>query len=419
MIDKFEFEIPFKDHYVDSTQEGESGEVDIKNFDLSHLKCSISRVDGVYDVDRLDHPWESIASSFTPMAVKVFKGGNYWPYVAIKASPAKLLQGHNVFGPDDPVLCGCELLTLLAVSLPRLSQALDYKYTRIKNIDCTYSISFKTAEITTSVLESIRNVKHKQLNKSQGHFDTTVYFNKGSEHGCLAIYHKAEEVDKQIKDYSKENRQGHYDHVISILSNDRLQEFSKNRLRFEARLTRRKMQSMNVPTLWVDFCKSYKSNLKDNINLIQSLFWSKMKPLFEALEGANVNVYNDDDIRDRLRAHHVKVRKDGSLNYDQAMNSFRTYRLILADGYTLTQDAMAKATFYRHIKMMVDAGIPKAALQSIKPHCNRNVIPMVHFVKIDFSNQFPEWYEEPKSQFENDVLIRDTDLLRNSLKLVV
>jgi II/X family phage/plasmid replication protein len=35
------------------------------------------------------------------MAMKVFFDSSYPPYVQIKASPAKLLQGHNVFGSDN------------------------------------------------------------------------------------------------------------------------------------------------------------------------------------------------------------------------------------------------------------------------------------------------------------------------------
>lgn len=420
MNDKFEFRIPFKAAFVASTEEGDAGLVDIKSLSLENLKCSISRVDGEYVVQNLDHPWESIPTSFTPMAVKVFKGSeNYWPYVKVKASPAKVLQGHNVFGPDCPALCGTEILISLKLGLPEVSRCLDFSYTRIINIDCTYSIPFENSSIARSVLEVIRNVKHKQLKLSQGIYDETVYFNQGSEHGCLAIYMKGQEVQKQLKDLVKLNRDGCNNKMIAILSDERLLSYAERRLRFEARLTQRKLKDMGIPTLWVDFCKFYKSEAAENRNLMRTLFWSKMRPLFEALEGSDVNVYNDDEVRTKIRAANVRVRKDGSLNYDPAMKAFLTYRSIVADGFIATKEIMAKSTFNRHIKMIVDSDIPKAALQAIQPHSNKNVVPMVHFVKIDFDNQFPSWYEEPISQFDNVTPIGRASLINGKLSAVV
>jgi II/X family phage/plasmid replication protein len=38
--------------------------------------------------------------SFTEMAFKFFHEGYYYPYVELKCSPAKILQGHNVYGTD-------------------------------------------------------------------------------------------------------------------------------------------------------------------------------------------------------------------------------------------------------------------------------------------------------------------------------
>ena len=419
MNDKFEFKIPFKSDFVISTEEGDAGVVDIKSFSLENLKCSISRIEGEYIVQNLEHPWESIPTSFTPMAVKVFKGSeNYWPYVKVKASPAKVLQGHNVFGPDCPAMCGTEILISLKLGLPEVAKCLDFSYTRIVNIDCTYSIPFENSSIAQSVLEVIRNVKHKQLKFSQGIYYETVYFNYGSEHGCLAIYMKGQEVQKQLKDLVRSNRDGCNDEIISILGDSRLIDYAERRLRFEARLTQRKLKDMGIPTLWVNFCEYYKLEATDGRNLMRTLFWSKMRPLFEALEGSDVNVYNDDEVKTKIRAANVKVRKDGSLNYDHAMKAFITYRAIVSDGFIATKEIMSKTTFYQHIKMIVDSGIPKAALQAIQPHSNRNVIPMVHFVKIDFDNQFPSWYEEPISKFDNVTPIGRARLIGGRLSAV-
>ncbi|MCH1224760.1 phage/plasmid replication protein, II/X family, partial [Pseudomonas aeruginosa] len=65
-----------------------------------------------YDVEGLPHAWESLPSSYTPMAFKVFHqslGMRLDPGVELKASPAKLLQGHNVFGPSS-IRMGAEVM---------------------------------------------------------------------------------------------------------------------------------------------------------------------------------------------------------------------------------------------------------------------------------------------------------------------
>jgi len=52
----------------------------------------------------LRHKWDDLSTGFTPMAFKVFHrcaGYREMPGIELKASPAKLLQGHNLFGPNS------------------------------------------------------------------------------------------------------------------------------------------------------------------------------------------------------------------------------------------------------------------------------------------------------------------------------
>ena len=56
-------------------------------------------------------------------AVKVFHQGNGfcgWPYIEIKCSPAKLVQGHNIYGFDDLGFSVNNMIWLLNEKYPQL-----------------------------------------------------------------------------------------------------------------------------------------------------------------------------------------------------------------------------------------------------------------------------------------------------------
>jgi II/X family phage/plasmid replication protein len=419
MIDRFHFHIPFKTECVSSVSAcGEFGFVDLSAIYLPSLVCSITRDRDGISSQTLSHPWESLPSSYTPMAFKVFPGGpNYWPHVDIKASPAKLLQGHNVYGPDDPALCGVELLTLLACSMPELFSMLDLRLTQIMNIDCTYSVPLGNEQLALSVMQFLSNVENRHMKVSQA-LNSSCYWGKGSEHGHLKAYLKLLEMKYQISQLKKQNRHGCFDLVINTLSDEMLQDYAKDLLRLEAVLTKRKLKDLGVPTLFFDFCKYSKSLEAQNRNLIQELFMTKAAPLFEALEGAQMNVYSDDEVRERLKAKHGKYsEKTGKISYDAAMAAFRTYRAIAADGYHVTQEAMSRPTFYRHVKMICESGISKAQLENLHDK-KAKVIPLVRLIELDFSKQYPDWYVEPVSQFDKVVEIPDYRLNKPALRLV-
>ena len=405
MIDKFDFRVPFKNEHVISPKDGESGWVDLESLGLPSLKGSISvGNNGKYEVDELEHCYESVPSSFTPMAFKVFKGGqDYWPHIRLKASPAKLLQGHNVFGPDNPVH-GMELLYLISATYPDLAEKLDFKFTEIMNIDCTYSGDLPSKNLGLPVIEYLSNVDNKQLKFSQGH-DSSVYFNKGSEHGSLKVYLKALELENQLREFKRRNANNSFDEIIKIMSDDKLQKYAENKIRIEATLTKRKLKDLGIPSLYFQFIKYFDEQEKLGENVIQKLFMFKSAPLFESLRGGTVNVYNDDEVRDKLRAKHARVNKKGKTSFNAAMAAFRTYRNIAADGYNETKAEMVSRTFNMHVRMMMEAGISKAALQNLhKGRSTGNILPILNVINIDFGNQYPDWYQEPVSPFSDKVV---------------
>lgn len=108
MIDFLKLSIPFKTEHILVCKDGETSflkETLIEIAKRTGLKLRAGNVtfeiDGDLDVAELSHPYEAIPSHFGSLAMKVFNGSDRMktpPYIELKASPAKLLQGHNVFG---------------------------------------------------------------------------------------------------------------------------------------------------------------------------------------------------------------------------------------------------------------------------------------------------------------------------------
>ena len=152
MIDRLVIHIPFLDTYVVNGNGEDTGIMDVAhllNTEATVAGRTVNRTsDGRVTVEDLYHPYESIPSWASGMAVKSFtRPMNSWPYVELKASPAKLLQGHNVYGTEDYKKCVYEMLGLLAISLPKLNAMLDVQTAHISSIDVTYSVRAASQQI--------------------------------------------------------------------------------------------------------------------------------------------------------------------------------------------------------------------------------------------------------------------------------
>ncbi|PIJ48496.1 hypothetical protein BLD49_15690 [Erwinia sp. OLMDSP33] len=130
MIDLIQLSIPFKSEYVIevlSADERGGYYIDLEEIARrTGLRLTARDVEfeigGDLQVTGLSHPYESLPSHFASLAMKVHQGSNLAPpRVELKASPAKLLQGHNVFGPTDVALCAEALFTPFCLAMPLLA----------------------------------------------------------------------------------------------------------------------------------------------------------------------------------------------------------------------------------------------------------------------------------------------------------
>jgi II/X family phage/plasmid replication protein len=141
------------------------------------LEQSVNRYGQVF---RTRHPWESIPSSYESMAFKIFDNrydGLDQFYIEIQASPAKLMQGHNIFGSSDFYDCCQTLINLLCTTYPELVPYLDFDSWSLRHIDITYSSRAKDDREARAFINALQNVSFGQTKCRTG-FDGTAYFGK-------------------------------------------------------------------------------------------------------------------------------------------------------------------------------------------------------------------------------------------------
>jgi hypothetical protein len=456
MLDRIHMFIPFLD---DATNTLGTVERPFKVVDLKTLGIAMRaeggvtmRDDGGFDFEGLTHAWESLPSSYTPLAFKVFHqslGKRLMPGVELKASPAKLLQGHNVFGPTS-IRSGAEvMLKWLAGSYPLLWARLDLKAIEVYALDCTYSARMPNEQTARQVIDFMRGVSNGQTRNRGDNYETTAYW--GAKDGRLRkikAYLKGPEFMGELERVRKaargagnpeprEDLDNHHvrqfkvkrrderapmpvlsaSRTLRVMQDPKLQEFAKLLLRMEATVMHRWLERREIPYLLWPLCDHQEALAKEDRCFIQECFSAVTAELFAAFEGMTMKRIDDDKVLAALIEKYTKVGKGrwtearadkatgsiiprlfipGKSSDSHARNLFRTYRSIKDYGWEETMDSMSRATFYRHIADIESVGISKAMLQNLSHHDNvRNVVPVLQLLAIDFASQRPDWYVEP------------------------
>jgi len=415
MLDKIHLFVPFRIDAI-ATSTGKRGNellvVDLEALGVP-LRATSVLADGKggYQVEDISHAWESLSTGFTPLAFKVFHqslGKRVQPGVELKASPAKLLQGHNVFGPTSIRKGGEVMLKWLAGSYPKLWALLDWQAAEVYGIDCTYSARLPDERTALQLIQALRGVSNGQTRNRGDDYETTAYWgSKETRLRKLKAYLKGPEFRRQLDEAIKAARaygganfvpsQAFAAHrLLAVLQNPALQEWAENLLRLEATVMHRWLERRNIPTnLWA-LC-DYQERLEEQGSCFIQWCWEHVtKELFAAFEGISMRVINDEKVLAALKARWTKFGKNGKANETVALNLFRTYRSIKDYGWQETMDSMSRATFYRHVDQICECGLSKAALQKLKMDDQKNnVVPILRFLQVDFSAQRPGWYVEP------------------------
>ena len=128
--------------------------------------------DGKVTTGELYHPYESLPSDYTDMAVKFYTNTtNTPPYVEIKGSPLKLLQGHNVFGFDDLELGTYHMVGMLLEAFPKLAPLLDLPNIELSCLDTTYLMRLPHQNMVQPVLDYMANLSsgHRKAREVKYH----------------------------------------------------------------------------------------------------------------------------------------------------------------------------------------------------------------------------------------------------------
>ena len=326
MYDKLELHIPFKYNHCLVDHRG-YGELDMMK--LGFMGLNVIAMDVEYYINpnkphklrKLRHVWEKLPSSFTDIAMKIRNGNAeaniLWPSLIVQASPAKVAQGHNIFGFTDLRLCAEHILAPIFDGQPELAEMLDFGNTQVKQLDATYSIRLNSRQQIEQTLEAIKKTSGRYIRPSRGNYDTTAYFGckgKNDERGKYRsglVYAKDDEVLKQLSDVRAEYKRSprpQLKRIIDTLSDFSLMQFASNRLRFEARIKGKALERSGMPTnLWqlISYSEAYEA--VNGHSLCEHLWSDYFSGILSSVGDTQIESTEKHFVHSRLKAMYSKT----------------------------------------------------------------------------------------------------------------
>lgn len=401
MLDHICINAPFESSFFSVDSEGRYFfvDVDLHSMEIPLASRSVHKNDdGTISASSLFHPFESVPTHYTGMALKVFFDSSYQPYVQIKASPAKLLQGHNVFGSDNIEQGAMEMIGFLHETYPTLARMLDWPNAWVSHIDVTYSARLKDEDTAHKVLNFLSNVSNGQTRLSNKRYDSTVYWGGQTSrlvnHKCYLKYEEFLAQFEQQKLLAKSNNKSAI-RVVQVMSDIRLINWTVGLVRFESRLKKRWLERNLIPTNLFELIKFQ----RENPNILQTLWIKATSNIFDALKGQTMKITDDSSVYRAIETSPSVITKSGKVSQVKVRNLFSAYCLIREKGLVEIEANYSKTSFYRIVQDLISCGFSKAYLQNLHDEKSKNVIPFVKLVEIDFNQQLPDWYQEPVSQF--------------------
>ncbi|WEI14009.1 phage/plasmid replication protein, II/X family [Acinetobacter soli] len=404
MLDKIEMRIPVDSSLVEIR---EDGKYCIFGFDLLDLSIRFDAME-VYKDDEgekhhqvLRHPYSRLPTSYTKMAFKFVHEGTNYPYVELKCSPAKILQGHNVFGTDLIKEGAFEMLGWLLETHPDLYSMLHIESTEIMVLDVTYSARLKDDETVAKVLSFMRNFSGQYTRKSKHSVihKNTVYF--GSERAKWLqrkLYGKYIEFMEQLEEQRKLAKKNDKaaERVVAVMEDPRLQQWAQGLLRIETGMKKAWLQKLSIPTNLFQLIKFQELNP----NFLQQLWLKANDDMFKALEGQTMKLTDHESVYSALLAKFTTITPSGRKSITKARNLFNFYCGLEMHGCEAMKKRYCERQYYQHFGDLVKSGLfSRIFLQNLHSDSQTNVIPFIKLVEIKFEEQVPDWFVEPVSTF--------------------
>lgn len=397
MLDFLRLAIPIIPTHVRSFDNHHQFNGDIRDYGVPAATRHVSKTDdGQTITGDLYHPYEALPSDYTDMAVKFYTNTmNTVPYVELKASPLKLLQGHNVYGFESIELGAMHMLGMFFEAFPKLSAILDRDKTEVLCLDTTYLFRLPHQNMVQPVLDYMANLASGHRKARQVKYDNYITWGNDGASVRPKAYGKFEEVKAQLNKIQKQADKGCQRSKSLVMAMHDALPFANAVLRLEARITKTYLTKNGYP-----------SNLFQLINLqheqpelLLRLWHVAFDPILDTMKGKYMNFSTDGEILDLLKSQLVTYTKTGKPSYTKAMNAMKFYSLVRQMGLQATQKIYSKAQFHKSLNSLLDCGISKSHIQNLAKNPNGKVIPFVRMFELKMCDQQPFDYQIPVSQY--------------------
>lgn len=398
MLDHLRLAIPILPVFARSNDNHYYFNGDFFTLGLPAATRNVSRADdGKILTGELYHPYESLGSDYTDMAMKFYADTmNTLPYVEIKASPLKLLQGHNVYGFECIKLGATEMLGMLIDAYPALCEILDFENIEVLHLDTTYYTKLPHQNMVQPVLNYLSNISvgHRKA-KSVKYDNYIAWGNDNARYLRAKAYGKSDELKSQISKIQKQAEKGNLRATRLLIAMHKAAPVADAAVRFEARVCKTYLTKNGFPSNLWQLIKCQQSQPR----LLEYLWLVTFFPIFKALEGQKMNFADDGEVLNLLRQKLSTITKSGKISYTKANNAMNFYELIRLHGYDSVKKRYSENAFYTNLRSLKDAGIPLSVIQNLNKNPNGTVIPFIRLVEIKFNEQTPPDYQVPTSKY--------------------
>ena len=397
MLDFLRLAIPINLAYVRSFDNHHQFNGDIRDYGVPAATRHVSKTDdGQTITGELYHPYEALPSDYTDMAVKFYTNTmNTVPYVELKASPLKLLQGHNVYGFESIELGSFHMLGMLLEAFPQLAPILDVEKTEVLCLDTTYLFRLPHQNMVQPVLDYMANLASGHRKARQVKYDNYITWGNDAASVRPKAYGKFEEVKSQLNKVQKKAEKGCMRSKSLVIAMHDVLPFANAVLRLEGRITKTYLTKNGYPSNLYELIKLQ----NEQPELLLRLWHVAFDPILDTMKGKYMNFANDDELLQVLMTNLVTYTKKGNPSYVKAYNTLDFYRSLRVDGWKKVKARHAESRFYKFIAYLTDCGISKSHLQNLHANPNGKVIPFVRLLELKLGDQLPADYQIPVSQY--------------------
>lgn len=397
MLDFLRLAIPIIPTYVRSLDNHHWFNGDIRDYGIPAATRHVSKTDdGQTITGDLYHPYESLPSDYTDMAVKFYTNTmNTPPYVEIKASPLKLLQGHNVYGFESIELGSDHMLGMLLEAFPQLAPILDLPNTEVLHLDTTYLFRLPHQNMVQPTLDYMANLASGHRKAREVKYDNYITWGNDGASVRPKAYGKFEEVKSQLSKIQKKADKGCMRSKSLVIAMHGALQFANAILRLEARICKTYLTKNGYPSNLFQLIKLQ----HEQPELLLRLWHVAFDPILKTMEGKYMNFASDDELLSVLMSHLVTYTKKGNPSYTKAYNALDFYRSLRTDGWVKVKSRHLENRFHVRVRQLLDCGISKSHLQNLHKNPNGKVIPFVRLFELKMADQLPPDYVQPVSQY--------------------